>query len=255
MENNTNNSLKSRVLTLIEKGQTKMKPRWHFILKTLLFVLGVVIVFLITLYIGSFALFILDESDLWSIPSFGLDGAYIFVKSLPWFLIVMVLGFLFILQVLVRRYAFAYQRPLVFSAIFIAVVVVGGSLFLRSLGVHKGILEYSQHHRTPVAYPLYEKFGHRKNQQIHPGMIIEIHEKDFMLQNRFEEVYTVVVTPYTKFPRGAKFVLGDEVIVIGNKKNNKIEALGMRKIEQKRMPKRPMPDMLPGQPLFIEFVH
>lgn len=256
MENNTDNSIKDRVLGLIEKGQTKMKPKWHFVLKTILFILGVVIVFLIALYIASFGLFILDESDLWSVPSFGLAGAYIFIKSLPWLLIAMVLGFLIILQVLVRRYAFAYQRPLVFSAIFIGVVVIGGSLFLRSLGVHRGILEYSQHHRTPVAYPLYKKFGQRKNQQVHPGMIIEIHEKDFVLQKISSDVYTVFVTPETRFPRGTRFLLGDKVIVIGNEKNNKIEALGIRKIEHKKMPPRSMPDMLPvGQPLFIEFTH
>ena len=255
MEHDTNNSIKDQVLSTIEKGEAKMKPKWHFALQTALFVLGVLVVFLLSLYIASFVLFILDESDLWFVPSFGFDGLCLFLKSLPWLLITVVIIFLILLQILVRHYSFSYQRPLIFSALGILVLVIGGSLCLRYIGVHQGISAFSQKHQLPLAHPLYEKLGHPKNKQVYPGIIIEIREQDFSLQNRWQEVYEVYITTSTRFPLGTRFMIGDEVIVVGNATDNKIEAIGIRKVERKRRHGGPpTADLIPGRHMYIEFV-
>jgi len=254
MEHDNHNSIKDQVLSKIEEGQTKMKPKWHFALHTALFIVGVVVVLLLALYIASFSLFILDESDLWFVPSFGFAGLCLFLKSLPWFLIAIVLVFLILLHILVRHYAFAYQRPLLYSALAIIIFVIGGSLVIHYIGLHEGISAYSQKHQLPFAHPLYEKLGHPKNKQVYPGIIIEIREQDFSLQNRWHEVYEVYITTSTHFPYGARFMIGDEVIVIGEEiEDDKIEAFGIRKIDRRGKPRMIRSDMYPTRPVFIDF--
>jgi len=233
-----------------------MKPKWHFALQTSLFVLGVVAVFSLALYIVSFVLFILDESDLWFVPSFGFQGLCLFLKSLPWVLISILILFLVLLQVLVRHYAFAYQRPLIYSALGILIFVVGGSLVVRSLGVHQGLSEYSEKYRIPLAHPLYEKLAHPKHNQVYPGVIIEVEQKQFLLQNRWQEVYEVYITTSTRFPLGTRFMIGDEVIVVGKEQEKRIGAFGIRKVEKRRhgMPLRERQPIPSSTPMYIEFV-
>ena len=42
--------IQAKVLTAIKRGEIVMRPRWHFVLKTVLATLGFIILFLVLIY-------------------------------------------------------------------------------------------------------------------------------------------------------------------------------------------------------------
>ncbi len=226
--------LRENILTRIQKGQAKMTPRWHFLLRAALFLFGFILIFLCALYLLSFTLFVLDKSQLWFVPQFGAHGVFIFFRSLPWLLLFIVLLFLIVLQILARRYSFSYQRPLLFSVLGILVLVIIGSSVIQKLRFHEGVSIYSRMHKLPFAAPMYERFELGEEQSIYPGVIIEIRDPNFSIKSRRQEILQVEVTAETRFPAGKKFLVGDEVLVLGEREDDIIEAYGVRPIPRMR---------------------
>lgn len=226
--------LRENILATIQTGQAKMTPRWHFLLRAALFFFGFVFIFLCALYLLSFTLFVLDKSQLWFVPQFGAHGVFIFFRSLPWLLLSIVLVFLIILQILARHYSFSYQRPLLFSVLGILLFVILGSSVIQKLGFHEGVSEYSRVHKLPLAAPMYERFEFGEEQSVYPGVIIEIRDPNFSIRSRRQEILKVEVTDETRFPVGKRFVIGDEVLVLGEREEDTIEAYGVRPIPHMR---------------------
>ena len=82
-------SMKNDVLKAIQAGQVKMRPKWQFITKAALMVLGVVLAALATLYLVSFIVFILRQTGVLFVPAFGPGAFGVFFMSLPWLLILL----------------------------------------------------------------------------------------------------------------------------------------------------------------------
>ncbi|MBU4141685.1 hypothetical protein KKE99_02325, partial [Patescibacteria group bacterium] len=94
MENNKNQkSIKESILSVIKSGQVKMRPRWHFVLKTALAAFGVIILVLTVLYLASFIIFVLRQTGVLFVPAFGLQGWFAFFTNLPIFLIGLLIVF------------------------------------------------------------------------------------------------------------------------------------------------------------------
>ena len=230
-------SMKDAVIAKIKKGEATMRPRWHFVLRTTLFTLGAIIVALALLYLASFILFVLRETGLLFVPSFGLRGMGVFLFALPWFLILLALAFVFVLEVLVRRYAFAYRKPLLYSlAVIVLFVVVGGAL-IASLGLHQGFARYAKEGRIPVADALYRNYEHPMHDRVFPGVLLRFTEEGFLLKDIRNEEFQVVVTTNTRFPSGVDLDSSDRIVVFGNRvATSTIEAEGIRRIDNTTRP-------------------
>jgi hypothetical protein len=55
---NSENSISNNIEQAIKSGQVKMRPRWHFVLKTVLAISGGLFVLLTILYLASLIIFI-----------------------------------------------------------------------------------------------------------------------------------------------------------------------------------------------------
>jgi len=64
-----------------------MRPRWHFVLRAVLWLAGAVIAVLAALYFASLFLFINRETGIWLTPIFGWRGVRVFLASAPWLII------------------------------------------------------------------------------------------------------------------------------------------------------------------------
>ena len=244
MENDSK-TIKEKVLTRIKNGQAEMKPRWHFALKAVLWLTGTVIVALLLLYLTSFVLFSLRQTGAWFVPIFGLRGLGLFIASIPWLLVILAGVFIAILEILVKHYAFAYRKPLLYSLLAIVLLVFVGSFAVFKARLHQGIFMLVREGGIPIAWPLYREFGLKQFREIHPGVIMEINDNGFDLENRSREVLKVIVTPQTRFPLGTDFRTQDFVVVFGRRQDDTIEALGIRKIDDDVImmrPGLPLPD-------------
>jgi hypothetical protein len=230
-------SIKEEVIAKIKKGEMVMRPRWHFVLRAVLYALGALIAALALIYLASFIIFILRETGLLFVPSFGFRGVGVFLFSLPWFLILLCLSFLFVLEVLVRRYAFAYRKPLLYSVFGIILFVALCTTVVASLGFHQGFSRYAKEGRFPVAGALYRSFEHPMNDHVFPGSIMAMTDDGFLMKDIRGKEFTVIITSDTRFPFGVDLTIGDRVVVFGTKTSTTtIDAQGVRRMDDTMRP-------------------
>ncbi len=212
-------SLPEAVAAAIRCGDVKMRPRWHFILKAALAVIGGVLLVLVLLYLISFIIFMLRSSGIGLIPAFGVRGWLRFVVALPWLLILLSILFILVLELLVRRYSFAYQRPLMYSAVGIIVMVIAGGFVVAGTHFH-------------------ERFSGFMNRQfmmertdIHPGRVDGRAGSGFMMTDPHGRMLRILVASDTISSDDPG--LGDTVIVFGDVDGSStVRAFGIRRNPQ-----------------------
>ncbi len=227
-------SIKDKVLETIRNGRVKMHPRRHFILKTALVITGCVLLSFSLLFLISFILFITHQNGVWFVSVFGFRGLRSSFVSLPWLLILVSILFIFILELLVKCYSFAYRKPLLYSAGAIILFAVIGGGIVASTPFHRGLFERARKDRLPITGPLYRGFGTPRSQNINPGIIETITENGFVIMTPRGEKLDVTVTPETRLPLGFDFAEGNFVVVFGERDGGTIHALGIRKINNER---------------------
>lgn len=224
-------SIREDILAAIKSGQVKMRPKWHFVLKAVLAVLGVLILLLTIFYLASFIIFILRQTGILFVPVFGPQGWYAFFAHLPLFLIILLIIFIIILELLVRHYSFAYRRPLLYSVLGISILAAIGAFAVANSSFHGGMSKYAEKNRETFVGRFYGEYGRPRFRDVHRGMIIEMINSGFTMRNRREEVLTIIISRRTRLPLGADFSSGDIVVVFGPRDGNLVQAFGIQELE------------------------
>jgi len=235
IHNNHQDCVKQQIMNAIEEGNVIMKPKWHFVLKTSLAVLGGVLIALALLYLVSFIIFVMWYTGSWFIPVYGIKGIISFLLAAPWLLVAVVVVFLWILETLFRHYTFAYRRPLLYSTLGMLGVVMIGGFTVAQTSLHQTLLVRAKNNKLPIAGPLYKQFSLRYINDIHRGMIKQIIENGFVISDKWDQPVEVTLTPETRFPYGTDFETGDLVVVFGEGEDGQITALGVHKVGSQRM--------------------
>ncbi len=232
MNNNLPKQLAEKVLSKLKTDKVKMKPKIHFILRTLLIVLGIVVLALFILYLISFVTFTLRASGLWFLPGFGFHGVRILFTSIPWLLVLTALFLIVILETLVERFSFAYRRPILYSTIAIVLIVVVSSFLINKTQFHPFLFRQAQEGRLPpIAGEFYRGFSAPKFQDVHRGVVSEITDDGFRVEMSDGEILEVIVSSETRFPFGTGIKESDTVIILGERDNGTVRASDVRKID------------------------
>lgn len=240
--------LKNNIIEKIRAGQVAMKPRWHFMLETAMWVAALLVVAMIAVYLLSFVFFVLYQSGVWVAPIFGWSGLLFFVVSSPWLLITLVAFFLLLLYLLVTHFSFSYQKPLVYSLLGTVLFVIGVSSFIQYLMIHELMQEFSQRHQLPGFAPLYKGAMEGRPEGMLVGTIIEMTQTGFVLKTDKDEMVDIVVSKKTRQPINIQYEVGSQVTVFGKKQDDMLEAFGVRLQDQPRpstMLPRPGPQPQP----------
>ncbi len=256
-DNKENTGIKKKILEKIQSEQVKMRPKWQFVLKAALLIIGIIFIVLILLYLTSFTFFILRQTGVWFLPAFGLRGIGALFVSLPWLLIFLGLIFIFLLETAARRYTFAYRQPLLFSVTILILLVLITSFGISKIGFHQKLFMQARESHLPVAGPLYRGFRTENFDNIHTGTIIEIQDDTLIMEDRNGNFLTIIIAPKTRLPLGRNLEKEDKVLVLGVRDNSKIIAEGIRPIKREvpHMPRRNQkngPAPMPTAPGFSE---
>lgn len=223
------NSIKDNVLKSIAAGRIVMKPRWHFMLRAVLLVTGVVLAGMTLLYVVSFALFMLRESGDLFAPQFGLRGLWALLVSLPLVFVCLAIVFLVVLEILVRRYEFAYRKPLVYSVLGISLIVFLGSFAIDRARVHDQLLRHAVSDRLPLGGKLYRSWSVQPSRHAVVGVIVNKTNQGFNIQSHRHESFFVLVTNETALPED-ELAERDLVAVFGPRYEGTITAVGIRRL-------------------------
>lgn len=227
--------MRDQVLAAVHSGRVKMRPRWQFILRAMLGGLGGVLLALGTLYLVSFTIFVLRRTGVWFVPVFGSRGWFAFFSSLPWLLIFFSILFLVVLELLVRHYAFAYRRPVIYSILGLMAFAVFGGLLLAETPFHGQMYRFSDENRVPFARDLYRGFGDPQFQNIYPGRVTALTPDGFFMQSRRRDMVRVLIGPETRLPFGAGFAPDERVVVFGERQGDLVRAFGIRRVDVPEM--------------------
>ncbi len=224
-------SIKESVEAAINSGKVVMKPRWHFIVQAVLLIVGIVVAVLALLYLTSLIIFSLHQTGLWFAPGFGLQGINELLFDLPWFLLLAGVAFIALLEYLVKKYSFAYRKPLLYSAVGIIALVVAGGFIVSLTPIHSGLLTRELEEHMPFVGALYQQYGAPKaNGRVIPGQIIEVRQNGYTINTPRREILTVLVNDDTQLPEDITLRAGDIIVVIGDRDKDYIRALGIKKI-------------------------
>jgi hypothetical protein len=233
MEKITHN-IKEDVLALIKKGDTVMRPRWHFVSKTVLFTLAILFLVVAVPYLMSFVVFLLIRTGLLFVPAFGFSGVQVLLLSLPWLLILISVAMIIGLEALLKKYPFTYKKPLVYSLFLILAVAVAGGFLFSKIGAHERLYRLVENRQMPGSGRVLILGGLNGEASDHvtPGIISAVGQSQLDLLTAEEETYTVVIGPKTQLPKGGPLLVGDNVIVLGEKEGFMIKAVGVKKFSK-----------------------
>lgn len=222
------NHMKETLLMRIREGKLCMRSRVHFLLHNALIVLVSFLVFLCAMYLVSFGLFALDARGAFLMGTFGPQGLEELLLAMPFALLFFTLLTLSITEYLVRSFAFAYQRPILYSlgALFLLTGLGGGLLFMSN--AHETLRDFSERRSVPGMRWLYHAFSDTPVPRGYPGIVRSTTTEGFILETPDGETLRVLIDDETRLPYGAIEMLGMEVFVGGERENDVIDAFGVR---------------------------
>lgn len=223
-------SVREHVFSKIERGEAQMRTRRYFALKDALVAAVILLIVFILLYLMSFILFVLRRTGVWFAPAFGFRGVEVFLASLPWFLIIVAAFFAILAEMFMRRYAFIYRKPVVYSFIAIIALVAAGGFLMSRTAFHPGMFRYVEEHEVPLMASFYRGYGKQRVPRIHVGIVTAVNDEGFCLTNPFGETSLIRVDKEMVFPFDEPFLEGDDVVVLGEQEGMIVQAQGVQRV-------------------------
>ncbi len=232
-QHDQNKMMGEQVMQSITSGKVKMRSRWYFILRDALGIIAIIIVLLIAVYLASFTIFVLRQSNAPFVSLFGLAGWYALFSSLPLVLIILSTIFIITLAILGRRYPFGYQWPFLYSILGAIFLIVGVSfLFVQDASYDQLFSITPISSQVPFLGTYYPGLGILQSNQIHRGEIVSLTGDGFIINEGNSQIDTIIVSSTTKLPPAA-FHPGDMVVVFGDASpTGTVFAVGVQELAQ-----------------------
>ena len=222
------NDMKQIILDKIEQDEVAMRPHWQFVLQGVALITAVVFAIGVLVYVASFVLYILQWSGAVYAPQFGTYGLVAFVLTIPWRLALVGLILLALIHVLVKRFAFSYHRPFLYTIVGVLVFTFVSALFIAQTSVHDQVRARMTDQPLPLLASLYET--DRPAELLTFGTIVDVAGDTYVLETATGELLTVITTKRTRLSRTLEH--NTQVIVLGERIEGTITARGIRPSDQ-----------------------
>ncbi|MDD5738435.1 MAG: hypothetical protein PHY72_00695 [Candidatus Pacebacteria bacterium] len=137
----TNNTLTEKILSKINSGEIKAKPKIFFLVKTIGFIVLSIFSFLIAIFTASFVAFALP-----------LGGPSLLLTILGFTVLISVMLNIF----LAKKFPSFYKKPLIFNLLIFIILTLLASLLILKTPLHSKMLELSKQKDIPIVSPLYK---------------------------------------------------------------------------------------------------
>jgi hypothetical protein len=219
------NDTKKIILERIQRGELTMRPRWHFVLRSILIFLCIAAVSVVTIYSACLFAFITTTSGREFIPMVALPDYGVFVLSSPWILLVLMIGFMATLEILVRKYTFGYRKPLLYTGLAIIGVISLCAYLISFTPTYRYFVDVARGDDQTYLSSMYQIYGERLLDYVYVGAITQMTTEGYILTLDTGETEQVIVDYETILPADAEFTVGDRVVVLGEHKFDQSEFL------------------------------
>jgi len=215
----------NKILEKIKKGKVEMKPKSYFVLRTLIYILGIIVSFIFAIFFIGFIVFILRVSGIIHFPGFGFRGLGVFLASFPWFVFLFVIIPLIILGILSKKFSLIYKNPLLYSILGILIILLLIGVIFDKTPMHQKFFKGVE--KTKIG-SFYKKSFIKSSYDVFIGNVVEITDNGFKIETKQEEILEIIIYSKTDIPVNVQ--KNDLVKVMGNKTDSIIKAFGVRKI-------------------------
>ncbi len=228
---NGKNSIKEEVISKIEKGDVEMRTKRYFFLKTTLVVGLIFLLSLSVLYLGSLIIFVFRANDIMLFSGMGFHGIRVILWSFPWYLIILIVALIVLVEVMAKEFSFVYRRPLMYSFLGIVVLVALGSFMIEAMSVHRTFFDMAKEERLPVMGGMYKHLGGIDIDNAYFGVLLEKDGNTWKMELESGETVLLEITRNTKGLRMLEEIKeGSKIVVIGEREGDVVEVLGFRRI-------------------------
>jgi len=231
---NNEKLISQKVVSRIEKGELKMRPKAYFVIKTILIVGLLVLAFLFALYFGSLIVFVLRMNDILLFHGMGFQAIRNIILSFPWYLVFLVIGLVVLIEIVAKRFNFIYRKPLVVSLLIILALVFLSSFLIERSSLHHSFFRLAEQERLPLAGRMYRDLGNLEIENVYFGRILEKKDNLWMMELDSGEEVILKITEKIRgrrvFPEIEE---GSNVIVIGELEDNIIKVDSFKRIERR----------------------
>jgi len=231
---NSGNSITEKVVSRIERGELKMKPRAYFIAKSFLVIGLLSLFFLLLLYFASLVVFVLRINDIFLFRGIGFYAIRNVLISFPWYLALLIFVLILLVGVIGRKFQFVYRRPFIVSLLVISVVVIASSFLVEKSSLHYSFFRLAEQERLPVAGRMYRDLGNLDINDAYFGVLLEKENDQWKMELDSGEKVDLKITEKT---RGRRLYLqieeGEKILVIGEMEDGVIDVISFRTIERR----------------------
>lgn len=227
-------NLKEQLLKDIRSGEVAMRPRYFFLLKIGALVAVATGVLCVTIFLFNFILFGIRINHHQELLGFGAQGWLIFFHFFPWYLLIIDIALIALLEYLLRRFKFGYKTPVLYLlGVLLAATVFAGFALDRGTNVNDQLLEHSRR-LPPTLGHFYE--GARRSPPPGDGFcrctILAIEGNKLTVEDTRSGTTTLVILLPANNPRATTTALkvGDTVLIAGAEEDGVIRAFGVRKL-------------------------
>lgn len=236
METKNKINIEDRVMSEIKSGRIKLRSKYIFLAEKL----GIGSAFTLSVLLGilffTLALFYLRASDNLRYLSFGSRGAFAFLQSFPYALVLAFITAIFIAALIIKKSGALYRTP--FSRI--ALIMVGCVLVIGTALAFTNIAEHIEHRAFDAKHPEGMFFrplfgaGFSRHESGLSGKIVGIDGKYIEAQTPFE-VVKIDLSKLDEMPKGE--IKPDAFIVaIGERKGDVFEPISIQVLAGDDMP-------------------
>jgi hypothetical protein len=227
---NERTTVADEVLRSIRDGEVKKRPRRYFILRGLLNVLIAAGAAMLLLHLTSLIMLGLRRHGVFYAPVFGVDGWLAVFGALPLDLILYTIFFVVLLLLLTRRYPIVYRRPLLVSGLGIGLLAVSAGYLFAVSPLHAPVVHFLD--RVPLIGHFTRHHRLHRESNFHRGTVMEVRDNGLLVNQPDSGPVAVAFGPTTHFPDGNQFAVGEEVFVLGEKKDDVVGAIGVHKLSK-----------------------
>jgi hypothetical protein len=222
-------NLKENILQTVVKNKISMIPRWKFFLYSMLWILSACFSFALLVFFGSLIMYVLSVHGFIYLPFFKFGEVINSLRAIPFILFILTIVLLFVVEILVRNYAFSFRKSIVTTFITLTLVALCFSYLLNLTPVHREIWGYAKSHHISFISKEYDRPLplRRMGLTVIRGVVISTSTDSVVLE--LPDDSTQIVYGSTTLGKSIELPeKGEEVVVFGQIVNNRFEAVDIR---------------------------
>lgn len=220
------NKLSNKITNKLKN--VKPKSKWVFVVKNVLKDILIAVLWFLFIIGFGIVIYTISHYSPWRVLPSSFKFFGMAFLALPLELIGILILFGILMYYLSKKVHLIYRLNNWFLILIIILSLASGYLIAEYSGLNNQISKISSINK------IYQKKGMllKRNQELFTeGKIIEINKRNIIVEDVEENIWQINIDNNTKIRNGNDFVIGERVLVIGQKHENSIDALGIKKID------------------------